>query len=91
MISRRKSDIREGFLEPKLVLHLKKMREINPLCLLHIENQETSLYVVSHYPLATYYYVGSKVLTAGKDQIIVPHLHAYSEAEKRSLEYLSPE
>jgi len=47
------------------------MLEINPLCLLRIEKQETSLYVVSHYPLATYY-VGSKVLTAGKSQIIVP-------------------
>jgi len=49
---------------------LEPIREINPLCLLGIENQETLLYVVSHYPLATYY-VGSKVLTAGKDQIIV--------------------
>jgi len=57
--------------------------------LLGIENQETLLYVVSHYPLATYY-VGSKVLTAGKDQIIVL-TYMYSEAEKKSLEYLSPE
>jgi len=60
----------EGFLESRLVLHLKKMWEINPL--------------------ATYY-VDSKVLTAGKDQIILPHLHAYSETEKKSLEYLTPE
>jgi len=47
---------------------LKKDATNNPMCLLHIENQETKLYLVSHYPLPTYY-VGSKVLTAGKDQI----------------------